>query len=294
METDHYYQSSSETIMASLLTLTPTQFSYLSHTLSSDFHIQTHRLYSLLSSPLRFAHTLQFLQTLSLHDKTLLIARYLQRTLKQLTNTWETETHASPNTGYSYSIRLRLREYDAVSLLLLLCEVYQYNSQFLQTYSLMEWHEILNDYVFNNTLMSISGMGFSCTSLVLCPYIDNVIKCKRFLDTMMSCSVGHNKPVVAAASALAVVSLRSVQVSNENNGVDPVSCVICKEEMKQGRDVCEMPCKHLFHWICILPWLKKRNTCPCCRYQMPTEDVFGEIDRLWGVLINKDCCRLRN
>ncbi|KAI3951076.1 hypothetical protein MKX01_004067 [Papaver californicum] len=164
-----------------------------------------------------------------------------------------------------YPNRLRLREYDAVSLLFLVCEVYQYNSQFLQTYSLMEWHEIINDYVFNNTLMSSSMSLY-----------DNIMKCKRFLDTM-SCSVGHNQQVVAAVSALAVVSLRSVQVSNENEnsgGADVVFCVICKEEMQGGID--------------------KRNTCPCCRYQMPTEDAFGEIDRLWGFLINKDCCRLRN
>ncbi|KAF3946469.1 hypothetical protein CMV_027267, partial [Castanea mollissima] len=29
----------------------------------------------------------------------------------------------------------------------------------------------------------------------------------------------------------------------------------------------------------------KRNTCPCCRFELPTDDVFGEIQRLWNVLI---------
>lgn len=77
-----------------------------------------------------------------------------------------------------------------------------------------------------------------------------------------------------AASAAAVVALPSVEVSGGGE------CVICKEEMNKGREVCELPCGHLFHWICILRWLKKRNTCPCCRRRLPTDDVRGEIERL--------------
>ncbi|OVA09947.1 zinc finger protein [Macleaya cordata] len=181
----------------------------------------------------------------------------------------------------STSTRIRLRDADAILLLLLLCEVHQYNSHVLNSYPQIEWRRILNNYIFNNTLMTISGMGFSSTSLVFCPYIDTVIKCRRFLDAMNGSGGGGGGKISreVAASAAAVVALRSVQ-----------------EEMREGRDVCEMPCEHLFHWICILPWLKKRNTCPCCRFQIPTDDVFGEIDRLWTVLITKaaaGCCNAR-
>ncbi|KAB2622253.1 nuclear localization sequence-binding protein-like [Pyrus ussuriensis x Pyrus communis] len=82
-----------------------------------------------------------------------------------------------------------------------------------------------------------------------------------------------------AASPAVVVSLPSVVVSGGGS-----ECVICKEEMREDRDVCELPCRHLFHWMCILRWLRKRNTCPCCRFTLPTEDVFGEIQRLWEIL----------
>lgn len=81
------------------------------------------------------------------------------------------------------------------------------------------------------------------------------------------------------ASVAAVAALPSV------SGVSGKECAICKEEMKEGRDVCELPCEHSFHWICILPWLKKKNTCPCCRYRLPTDDVYGEIERLWEVVV---------
>lgn len=74
----------------------------------------------------------------------------------------------------------------------------------------------------------------------------------------------------------AVVSLPSVECQREG-----WECVVCKEEIELGRDVCVLPCDHGFHWGCILPWLRKRNTCPCCRFELPTDDVFCEIERVW-------------
>ncbi|KAK8491695.1 hypothetical protein V6N13_030114 [Hibiscus sabdariffa] len=92
--------------------------------------------------------------------------------------------------------------------------------------------------------------------------------------------LGEKERKEVAASPAEVVALPSVEV--RGGGVE---CVICKEEMREGREVCKFPCQHLFHWVCILPWLKKRNTCPCCRFQLPCDDIFGEIQRLWGVLV---------
>ncbi|KAF6171063.1 hypothetical protein GIB67_014643 [Kingdonia uniflora] len=160
---------------------------------------------------------------------------------------------------------------------MLLCEVRQHDSKALEIPP-THWRDVLRDYVFTNMLtVTLTGIGVS-SGTILSPYIDVATRCQRFVDGM-GCGGGKAKREVAA-SVSAVVALPSVEVSSGE-------CVICREQMKEGRDVCELPCQHLFHWICVLPWLKKRNTCPCCRFQLPTDDVLGEIERLWGVLVKK-------
>ena len=50
------------------------------------------------------------------------------------------------------------------------------------------------------------------------------------------------------------------------------SCPVCKDEFVINEECLLMPCEHHFHKNCLIPWLKERNSCPVCRFELPTDD----------------------
>ncbi len=42
-------------------------------------------------------------------------------------------------------------------------------------------------------------------------------------------------------------------------------CPICRDKIAVGETVLGLPCGHLFHPDCILPYLKENDRCPLCR-----------------------------
>ncbi|GMH17096.1 hypothetical protein Nepgr_018937 [Nepenthes gracilis] len=56
-------------------------------------------------------------------------------------------------------------------------------------------------------------------------------------------------------------------------------CAVCKDEYRLEELAKELPCSHRYHGDCILPWLEIRNTCPVCRYELPTDDPDYEQRR---------------
>ncbi|OLQ18805.1 Ring finger domain protein [Cryptosporidium hominis] len=61
-------------------------------------------------------------------------------------------------------------------------------------------------------------------------------------------------------------------------------CVVCQDEYSIGDEVMglsrdEEVCHHIFHANCLLPWLNQHNSCPVCRFELPTDDEFYESRR---------------
>ena len=46
------------------------------------------------------------------------------------------------------------------------------------------------------------------------------------------------------------------------------TCCICLNNLKKNEQVVLLSCKHIFHWKCDLNWLKIKNVCPMCRYEI--------------------------
>jgi len=85
---------------------------------------------------------------------------------------------------------------------------------------------------------------------------------------------------VPPASKRFLAGLKDIQVTaddllEENNK----ECLVCLEEQKVGGLACKLPCGHLYHRACVTDWLHRHCTCPCCRFEVESDDVEYEKDR---------------
>mmetsp|Transcript_25829 Transcript_25829/g.49043 ORF Transcript_25829/g.49043 Transcript_25829/m.49043 type:complete len:241 (-) Transcript_25829:157-879(-) len=48
-------------------------------------------------------------------------------------------------------------------------------------------------------------------------------------------------------------------------------CSICCYEITKGDTVRKLPCKHIFHQDCLMPWLEQQDFCPVCRVAVATQ-----------------------
>lgn len=79
------------------------------------------------------------------------------------------------------------------------------------------------------------------------------------------------------ASKSAVEGLESVEIIKEEN---IIVCSICKDSVDVGEISTNLPCGHGYHGDCIVPWLGSRNSCPVCRFELPTDDAKYEEARM--------------
>ena len=53
-------------------------------------------------------------------------------------------------------------------------------------------------------------------------------------------------------------------------------CVICQLYFRNGDKAIFLPCIHWFHKDCIQNWLKSKNTCPICKFELTMENINQE------------------
>ena len=74
------------------------------------------------------------------------------------------------------------------------------------------------------------------------------------------------------AAKSAVEGLPTIRITVELLSSDSSQCAVCKDSFELDEEAKQMPCKHIYHKDCILPWLELHNSCPVCRYELPTDD----------------------
>ncbi|VFR02395.1 unnamed protein product [Cuscuta campestris] len=86
----------------------------------------------------------------------------------------------------------------------------------------------------------------------------------------------HHNPT----SRSAIQSLQILEIDSSILERDPIlPCPICKDQFLVDMEVKLLPCKHMYHSDCILPWLEINNSCPVCRFLLPPrEDEDCEDD----------------
>lgn len=84
------------------------------------------------------------------------------------------------------------------------------------------------------------------------------------------------------ASTSAIMSLTHIRVLPHDKVTyknDDRCCSICSEPLVDGVVLTRLPCGHLYHISCVVPWLNRSCTCPDCRYELPSDDRKFEAGR---------------
>lgn len=114
------------------------------------------------------------------------------------------------------------------------------------------------------------------------PSDDNFLLDSPYLQSLIQHLMSTNDPhrttptpphYNSPASKNAIESLDHVAVDMTFLQKDPtIVCPVCKDQFVVGSEAKVLPCKHMYHPDCIIPWLEMNNSCPVCRYRLQSHD----------------------
>ncbi|XP_057782177.1 LOW QUALITY PROTEIN: probable E3 ubiquitin-protein ligase RHC1A [Salvia miltiorrhiza] len=67
----------------------------------------------------------------------------------------------------------------------------------------------------------------------------------------------------------AIDAMPTIKISQRHLNTD-AHCPVCQDKFELGTRARQMPCDHIYHSDCIVPWLVEHNSCPVCRVELPS------------------------
>ncbi|KAK9052870.1 hypothetical protein SSX86_029500 [Deinandra increscens subsp. villosa] len=83
----------------------------------------------------------------------------------------------------------------------------------------------------------------------------------------------NDRPGPLPAPDSVINALPNVKITQTHLLNDSQSCAVCMDDFKVGGEAKELPCNHIFHSNCIVPWLRLHNSCPVCRNELPVPNI---------------------
>ncbi|OXB71431.1 UNVERIFIED_CONTAM: hypothetical protein H355_010474 [Colinus virginianus] len=93
-----------------------------------------------------------------------------------------------------------------------------------------------------------------------------------------------------AKKALGKMKLRTLKEGDKETGPDGDTCAVCIDLYKPDEVVRILACNHVFHKICVDPWLLEHRTCPLCKYDI-LRVLSPEVSRsltYWQISLTED------
>ncbi len=121
----------------------------------------------------------------------------------------------------------------------------------------------------------------------------DLVNLERLFHTLLGQQFpnGPGTPAITASSSNScppaanhvIENLPTISISKydfEDDCNNNRECSICFLEHEVDDTVTRLPCGHFFHGECINEWLRKRCTCPICRWELETDDRLFELERV--------------
>lgn len=125
--------------------------------------------------------------------------------------------------------------------------------------------------LYHEDVSGLQPLPSNMADMILGSGIDRLLDQLTHIDTNGDSRYqppNNNPPSVPSKAS--IDSLPTVEIQ-ENHLTTESHCAVCMEAFEVGNIARELPCRHIYHSDCILPWLSLRNTCPVCRQELPPD-----------------------